>query len=957
MVDPVRRVDGEMNPANTVPDGVEATSSFGTPTSGISSAPLAATQPTINSRGTATPTPDVPLMRHSSTHSSFITSRAPGIDSTAMRSSTTTLSPNVITSTAGEGAHQPARGGQTGPQSSTFAPQEVPFSTNPSSQVTTTESTTAVSSSPSPHIEVDSANSSPPPLTSNLISTSTLSTLHTDVAETSSTSTPTAPSHSPADAPSTTSQPEGIKEPDVLIDAELKSTTEDDLKVVVESFETTSGAPSDAQLPKGRCSSSDRSMCHELAICEVSTGSCRCKDGFAGDGYANCTKFVRPDCIAEPSVCHADATCDHHTRQCSCRIGHIGDGFVCNPDPQDCIIRKDLCSPEAICIGRRCKCVDGFTGDGVKCVSLYQRSANCSECDVNAHCSDGMCKCKVGYFGNGLCCVPDPRDCVHFPGVCNPDATCDRDERLCKCNKGFLGDGISCFPVRSCRSDPNVCHSEAICLPTGQCMCKHGFRGNGYDCSKTTPQLRHQQAEVPNACGNSCDKETELCIAGECVCKHGFQKHTDGSCVDINECASSPCHHLAACTNLMGSFACTCPDGYAGDGKTCIQHLKIGELGVFCEPDGMTLVLGNETTAFEGRIFVRGQAENPYCAKTFSPLQHATKPYMFKVPFEHCNVRLEDHDTFATTVIVQKHPMFITTAADAYDLRCTYPVGVREVESNVNVSDLTTSSTLTDDAHGPSCRLTVTNEADESIAAAVVGQALRLRLEVSPNETYSILPRNCFAINIETGDRYSLTDKAGCAIDDQLFPEWTKVRPSMTEAVFRTFKWPDSSMIRFQCDCSACVGLCPEMNCGRRREAAMRRFRFRRVRHVKNGTGVDERITDEDYDEDQDEKELLEKVIDSKRLAFSSLVRVREDEEEQLAQQQVDHWRSGATSEPDVFSEATKDELAVCMRTIVVAGALLVTFICIVALVFISIRQRRCKAPAAERVSVATIGL
>lgn len=56
-----------------------------------------------------------------------------------------------------------------------------------------------------------------------------------------------------------------------------------------------------------------------------------------------------------------------------------------------------------------------------------------------------------------------------------------------------------------------------------------------------------------------------------------------------------------------------------------------------------------------------------------------------------------------------------------------------QVESNVNVSDLTTSSTLTDDAHGPSCRLTVTNEADESIAAAVVGQALRLRLEVSPN--------------------------------------------------------------------------------------------------------------------------------------------------------------------------------------------------------------------------------
>ncbi|VDM67521.1 unnamed protein product [Strongylus vulgaris] len=244
-----------------------------------------------------------------------------------------------------------------------------------------------------------------------------------------------------------------------------------------------------------------------------------------------------------------------------------------------------------------------------------------------------------------------------------------------------------------------------------------------------TPLLRHELNEVANSCNNKCDKETELCIDGQCVCKHGYEKHGNGKCEDVNECFFSPCHHMATCTNTPGSFICTCPDGYAGDGKTCIQHLKIGELGVFCEPDGMTLVLGNETTAFEGRIFVRGQAENPHCAKTFSALQHASKPYMFKVPFEHCNVRLEDQDTFATTVIVQKHPMFITTAADAYDLRCTYPVGVREVESHVNVSELTTSSTLTDNAHGPICKLTVTNEADESISAAVVGQALRLRLE------------------------------------------------------------------------------------------------------------------------------------------------------------------------------------------------------------------------------------
>ncbi|KJH50299.1 EGF-like domain protein [Dictyocaulus viviparus] len=379
------------------------------------------------------------------------------------------------------------------------------------------------------------------------------------------------------DSPLTTPVDRNTNEPHPITDDRIRSTTEDDLSVVVQSFATTTSAAGERS---HRCSSLNRSMCHELAICDIVTGSCRCKDGFVGDGYKNCTHSSPPDCTLDPNLCHTDAFCDHRTHQCVCRIGHIGDGFNCNPDPQDCITRKDLCSPEAICLGRRCKCVDGFTGDGVKCVSVYQRSANCSECDVNAHCNNGMCKCNIGYFGNGLCCVPDPRDCVHFPGICNPVATCEKDTRSCKCNSvtGFLGDGISCFPVRSCRYDPNVCHNHAVCLPSGQCICKHGFYGNGYECSRVTPLLHNDVSEVLNSCGNNCDKETQLCIEGHCVCKHGYVDDGNRNCVDVDECLLYPCHQLATCSNTPGSFVCTCPTGYAGDGKTCIEHLKIGEL-------------------------------------------------------------------------------------------------------------------------------------------------------------------------------------------------------------------------------------------------------------------------------------------------------------------------------------------------------------------------------------------
>ena len=43
---------------------------------------------------------------------------------------------------------------------------------------------------------------------------------------------------------------------------------------------------------------------------------------------------------------------------------------------------------------------------------------------------------------------------------------------------------------------------------------------------------------------------------------------------DISECAASPCHPNATCTNTEGSYICNCQSGYSGNGTFCEGDVK-----------------------------------------------------------------------------------------------------------------------------------------------------------------------------------------------------------------------------------------------------------------------------------------------------------------------------------------------------------------------------------------------
>ena len=42
---------------------------------------------------------------------------------------------------------------------------------------------------------------------------------------------------------------------------------------------------------------------------------------------------------------------------------------------------------------------------------------------------------------------------------------------------------------------------------------------------------------------------------------------------DVDECLNQPCHELAHCNNIVGSYECRCPVGFTGNGKQCIGNV------------------------------------------------------------------------------------------------------------------------------------------------------------------------------------------------------------------------------------------------------------------------------------------------------------------------------------------------------------------------------------------------
>ncbi|CAK8671672.1 unnamed protein product [Clavelina lepadiformis] len=187
---------------------------------------------------------------------------------------------------------------------------------------------------------------------------------------------------------------------------------------------------------------------------------------------------------------------------------------------------------------------------------------------------------------NEHCC---PVDCelsswspwTNCSAQCGPDGISTRTREILQTSK--CG-GASC-PTDLIQNRPcnRECYNGGI-LISNQCSCSSGWLGK---CCKLgeKPSCLNKILNKHLICYNLID--VDECLSGlhncddnakctntigtfQCSCNNGFTGN-GRICSNVNECEMDVhnCHQAAICTDAEGSFSCQCLDGFIGNGRDC----------------------------------------------------------------------------------------------------------------------------------------------------------------------------------------------------------------------------------------------------------------------------------------------------------------------------------------------------------------------------------------------------
>jgi hypothetical protein len=130
---------------------------------------------------------------------------------------------------------------------------------------------------------------------------------------------------------------------------------------------------------------------------------------------------------------------------------------------------------------------------------------------------------------------------------------------LSRCSQQDVG--VRCNDIDDCESGLSNCADNAHCVDQVGgfgCQCVEGYTGDGFNYCINIDECGIGQHQ----CEHSC---TDIEGSYNCTCNPGFTLAPDGlNCLDVDECETVSCtDHDLVCVNIRGSYSCQCMPGYS----------------------------------------------------------------------------------------------------------------------------------------------------------------------------------------------------------------------------------------------------------------------------------------------------------------------------------------------------------------------------------------------------------
>ncbi|XP_072180900.1 low-density lipoprotein receptor-related protein 2-like [Diadema setosum] len=291
-------------------------------------------------------------------------------------------------------------------------------------------------------------------------------------------------------------------------------------------------------------------------------------DEYQGCVYRNCSesefRCSNQRCIQGKLLCNGEFNCADGLDEAAdiCSESH------CEPGFQKCAFGACINST-LFCNGRQ-NCYDGSD------------ERDCDAVEPSCSASEFMCRNSRCIFNEYVCDGSDDcgDDTDESTEACRA-STCEGSDRfLCPISglciwRAQLCDGFNncgsgdSSDEQGCTSIP--CGTDSFRCNNGTCISFNDVCNDVIDCPDGYDELgcnKDSSCAVDNGgceqiCMSVSDTTTILC-----QCRAGYALSRDGrSCVDVNECLDFVC--IQSCTNIKGSYQCSCAEGYNGLNNTC----------------------------------------------------------------------------------------------------------------------------------------------------------------------------------------------------------------------------------------------------------------------------------------------------------------------------------------------------------------------------------------------------